>query len=69
MTLIDKLEFILKCIWDDGEFIRGVQGCLKDDKDRQEMINAIKQGCAKNPAEIAMYSWAIYKDAPFEDEQ
>ena len=33
------------------------------------MINAIKQGCAKNPAEIAMYSWAIYKDAPFEDEQ
>lgn len=69
MTLIDKLEFILKCIWDDGEFIRGVQGCLKDDKNRQEMINAIKQGCAKNPAEIAMYSWAIYKDAPFEDEQ
>ena len=58
MTLIDKLEFILKCIWDDGEFIR-----------RQEMINVIKQGCAKNPAEIAMYSWAIYKDAPFEDEQ
>lgn len=36
MTLIDKLEFILKCIWDDGEFIRGVQGCLKDDKDRHE---------------------------------
>lgn len=69
MTLIDKLEFILKCIWDDGEFIRGVQGCLKDDKDRQEMINAIKLEYAKNPAEIAMYSCAIYKDAPFEDEQ
>ena len=69
MNLKKKLENILKDIWDDRDFIFGVQCMLKNDADRQELIDAIEQGIIPYDSDdVILYALAIYNKEPFEEE-
>lgn len=64
-----ELVRMLRAIRDDRDFILGVTLCLSNDDERQELADAIHRGTVKNEGDIVEYAWAIYNDAPFEDEE
>ncbi|HBK27321.1 MAG TPA: hypothetical protein DDY92_01945 [Dialister sp.] len=63
----EKLEPMLKEIWDDHDFILGVKLHLPTEENKKEMLHAIKAGWVTNPDEAVEYSMAIYQDDPFEE--
>ena len=63
----DRLEKILKDMWDDHDFILGVKLHLPTEENKREMIHAIEMGWVTNPDEAVEYSMAIYQDEPFEE--
>ena len=63
----EKLEPMLKEIWDDHDFLLGVKLHLPTAENKKEMLHAIKAGWVTNPDEAVEYSMAIYQDDPFEE--
>lgn len=62
----DELTGILKGIWNEKDFITGVQLCLSNDEERKKLADAIKSGYIKGGGEIAQYAFCIRKKIPFE---
>lgn len=62
-----KLEPILRGMFDDEEFIRGMKLLLPTEENKEEMLEAIHKGLVGNDEEAIGYAMAIYHDAPFED--
>lgn len=62
----NELTNILKEIWDEKDFITGVQLCLSNDKERQMLADAITAGIIRSGGDIAQYAFCIRKKIPFE---
>ncbi|WP_440249267.1 hypothetical protein [Dialister succinatiphilus] len=62
----NELTNILKKIWDEKDFITGVQLCLSNDEERQMLADAITAGIIRNGGDIAQYAFCIRKKIPFE---
>ena len=62
----NELTGILKGIWNEEDFITGVQICLSNDEERQKLADAIKSGYIRGGGEIAQYAFCIRKKIPFE---
>lgn len=62
----NELTNILKEIWDEKDFIAGVQLCLSNDKERQMLADAIAAGIIRSGGDIAQYAFCIRKKIPFE---
>ncbi len=63
----EKLEPMLKEIWDDHDFLLGVKLCVPTEENKKELLDAINCGIVeKESSAISAYAWAIYTDAPFE---
>lgn len=62
----NELTNILKEIWDEKDFITGVQLCLSNDKERQMLADAITAGIIRSGGDIAQYAFCIRKNIPFE---
>ena len=57
----NELTNILKEIWDEKDFITGVQLCLSNDEERQMLADAITAGIIRNGGDIAQYAFCIRK--------
>lgn len=55
------LEKDLREVWDNPEFIKKVLSYLKDDKDKEKMMEAIREGDVKDSAEAIYVAIDIYK--------
>ena len=55
----NELTNILKEIWDEKDFITGVQLCLSNDEERQMLADAITAGIIRNGGDIAQYAFCI----------
>ena len=62
----NELTNILREIWDEKDFITGVQLCLSNDKERQMLADAITAGIIRSGGDIAQYAFWIRKKIPFE---
>lgn len=62
----NELTNILKEIWDEKDFITGVQLCLSNDEERQMLADAITAGIIRNGGDITQYAFCIRKKIPFE---
>mgnify|MGYP005833174115 CR=1 FL=1 len=62
----NELTNILREIWDEKDFITGVQLCLSNDKERQMLADAITAGIIRSGGDIAQYAFCIRKKIPFE---
>lgn len=65
----NELSNILKEIWDEKDFITGVQLCLSNDKERQMLADAITAGIIRSGGDIAQYAFCIRKKIPFEPQE
>ena len=55
------LEKDLRELWDNPEFIKKILSYLKDDKDKEKMMEAIREGDVKDYAEAICVAIDIYK--------
>ena len=55
------LEKDLRELWDNPEFIKKILSYLKDDKDKEKMMEAIREGDVKDSAEAFCVAIDIYK--------
>ena len=55
------LEKDLRELWDNPEFIKKILSYLKDDKDKEKMMEAIREGVVKDSAEAICVAIDIYK--------
>ena len=55
------LEKDLRELWDNPEFIKKILSYLKDDKDKEKMMEAIREGDVKDSAEAISVAIDIYK--------
>lgn len=55
------LEKDLRELWDNPEFIKKIFSYLKDDKDKEKMMEAIREGDVKDSAEAICVAIDIYK--------
>lgn len=55
------LEKDLRELWDNPEFIKKILSYLKDDKDKEKMMEAIREGDVKDSAETICVAIDIYK--------
>ena len=62
----NELTNILKEIWDEKDFITGVQLCLSNDEERQMLADAITAGIIRNRRRYCPYAFCIRKKIPFE---
>ncbi len=53
---------LLKLRDDSEDFIRGMFEFLEQDEDKQEMLDAIKDGDVKTSADAILLGMAIYED-------
>ena len=65
----EKLEPILRGMFDDADFIRGMKALLPTEDNKEEMLEAIEKGWVKDDEEAILYAMAIYHDAPFVGEE
>lgn len=56
----EKLEPILRGMFDDADFIRGMKALLPTEDNKEEMLNAIDKGWVKNDEDAILYAMAIY---------
>ena len=61
-----KLEPILRGMFDDEDFISGMNQLLRTEDNKEEMLEAIEKGWVTNDEEAIKYAMAIYHNAPFE---
>lgn len=55
------LEKDLRELWDNPEFIKKILSYLKDDKDKEKMMEAIREGDVKDSSEAICVAIDIYK--------
>ena len=62
----NELTNILKEIWDEKNYITGVQLCLSNDEERQMLADTITAGIISKGGDIAEYGFCIRYKIPFE---
>ena len=64
-----SLEKALRELWDNDNFVYCTMKTLPTNENKKEMLQAIRDGIVADATSAMTYSFSIYYDDPFEEDE